>query len=66
MGTARDHWTVEAMLVYGGGFVRCLARTAQAADDENLRRLKAAWPEYWSKYEAMGEQLRLQREGSDA
>lgn len=38
------------MRKYGGGFVIALAQAAHIADDENLRRIKAAWPEYWKKY----------------
>lgn len=54
-----DYWTVQAMKRYGGGFVRALADAAILADDDNLSRLKAAWPEYWLKYSDLSERLRL-------
>ncbi len=28
-----------------------LAEAAYRADGENLRRIKAAWPEYWAQYQ---------------
>ena len=38
------------MRKYGGSFVKALAEAALRADDDNLRRIKTAWPEYWAKY----------------
>lgn len=49
----QDHQTIEAMKRYGGGFVKALADAALLADDINLERLKAAFPEYWKKYSDM-------------
>ncbi len=40
------------METYGGSFVKALAGAARHADDENLRRIKATWPEYWVTYGA--------------
>ena len=42
--------TLEAMMVYGSGFVRSLARCMGQADPENFARLKAAFPELWRDY----------------
>jgi hypothetical protein len=41
---------IDAMEKYGGSFVKALAETARRADPINLRRVKAAWPEYWNQY----------------
>lgn len=48
-----DFATMSAMIRYGGGFVEALGAAAQRADLENLRRLKAAFPEYWRQYAAL-------------
>lgn len=53
----RDYWTLNAMAKYGGGFVKALAETARHADQNNLNRIKQAWPEYWKEYEHMGKSL---------
>lgn len=52
--TDADLKTVNAMIRYGGGFVRALGEAASRADDENLERIKQAFPEYWSNYTALG------------
>jgi hypothetical protein len=44
---------VEAMRKYGGGFVKCLAECFAHADQFNLKRLEAAFPEYVEQYIAM-------------
>lgn len=48
-----DFHVITAMIKYGGGFVRRLGEAARHADDENMRRIKAAWPDYWAKYTEM-------------
>lgn len=48
-----DHKTAEQMALRGGNFVRHLGLCACAADADNLERLKEAFPELWTKYEAM-------------
>jgi hypothetical protein len=53
---AHDVEVIDAMRRYGGGFVKALAEAAARADDENLGRLKAAWPEYWERYSEMAKQ----------
>ncbi len=45
-----DDDVVDEMERTGGGFVRALAAAARKADRENLRRIKAAFPEYWVTY----------------
>jgi hypothetical protein len=51
-----DYDTIQAMLKYGGSFIVALAKAWQAADLENQRKLKHAFPEYWSQYKEMVEQ----------
>jgi len=46
-----DQETAEAMIRYGGNFVRALADLYRQADDENRARIKATWSEYWRKYD---------------
>lgn len=43
----------EAMLKWGGGFVKALAQAMRIADDDNLKKLKDAFPEYWKQYKEM-------------
>ena len=42
---------------YGGSFVRKLGAAALVADEQNLRRIKSTWPEYWDQYSRMAQQL---------
>lgn len=48
-----DFDTIDAMRIYGGGFVKALAEAAFHADPQNLARLKAAFPDYWATYREM-------------
>ena len=52
-----DKKTIETMMEYGGSFVRKLGAAALAADQENLAKIKATWPDYWSQYSRMAKQL---------
>jgi hypothetical protein len=45
------------MMEYGGSFVRKLGAAALVADQQNLRRIKSTWPEYWEQYTRMAQQL---------
>lgn len=45
------------MQEYGGSFVRALGYAALQADPDNLRKVKDTWPDYWSKYQEMAEQI---------
>ena len=52
-----DKKTIETMMEYGGSFVRKLGAAALVADDQNLRRIKNTWPEYWDQYTRMAKQI---------
>ena len=43
------HRVAEMMYQHGGGFVHRLGAALCAADRENARRIKAAFPEYWAQ-----------------
>lgn len=53
----QDYYTLRAMSIYGGSFVKALAVLAWSADPNNLEKIKGTWPEYWSEYQKMGEKL---------
>ena len=38
------------MILNGGGFVKAIGHAARLADERNLDRLKAAFPDYWERY----------------
>lgn len=40
----------ESMEEYGGSFVQTLGRAMRLADEDNLNRIEAGWPEYMVKY----------------
>ena len=42
------------MMKYGGNFVQCLASCILAADDNNIIKIKNAFPEYWEQYKNIG------------
>lgn len=50
-----DFKILKAMRKYGGGFATQLAIAAYCADDENLARIKAAFPDLWEKYAKFAE-----------
>jgi hypothetical protein len=52
-----DKKTIETMMEYGGSFVRKLGAAAYVADEENLAKIKATWPDYWAEYSRMAKQL---------
>lgn len=49
-GWEADRRTIVAMLRFGGSFVQALGRAAECADRENLAKIKAVWPDFWTKY----------------
>ncbi len=53
----RDFDVASTMIEYGGSFVRKLGAAALVADPENLAKIKATWPDYWSQYDRMAKQL---------
>jgi len=48
--SSEDWQVVEAMSVYGGNFVRCLAAAFKAADPTNFKKLKDAFAVVWQEY----------------
>ena len=50
MRTEDDLKVVEAMIRFGGGFVKALGQAFEKADETNFNRLKEAFPEYWADY----------------
>lgn len=48
--TPTDNEIAQAMITWGGSFVQRLGQLYGWADEDNRRRLKAAFPEYWQKY----------------
>ncbi|MEY4442577.1 MAG: hypothetical protein RL442_1577 [Pseudomonadota bacterium] len=52
-----DRDVARTMQEYGGSFVRALGHAALQADPENLRKVKDTWPDYWSKYQEMAQQI---------
>ncbi|HUW57377.1 MAG TPA: hypothetical protein VMZ92_12140 [Planctomycetota bacterium] len=48
-----DRETVIAMGRYGGSFIRGIAAAALAADAENFKRLRAAFPDHFESYARM-------------
>jgi hypothetical protein len=53
-----DYATVEAMVRYGGSFVKALGQAWYAADSDNKSRLRAAFPEYWKQYADIATQMK--------
>lgn len=50
-----DVKTIQAMIRFGGSFVKALGHAAFAADAENLQKIKDTWPEYWQRYTEMSQ-----------
>ena len=46
----------QGMRKYGGRFVLALAEALVQADEDNTKRIKEAWPEYWAQYLELGGQ----------
>ena len=40
----------EAMMKYGGSFVKALGQALLLADSDNAEKIKIAFKEYWEKY----------------
>lgn len=57
-----DYTVMVSMKTYGGKFVRALGNAISLADEQNLARLKAAFPELWKSYAEMAE-LQAKRKG---
>lgn len=52
---------VEEMQRSGGSFVATLGLAALRADEINLRKIKATWPNEWARYEELARQRRAQQ-----
>ena len=61
-----DHEVIETMRNHGGSFAYALARAASCADDDNLVRLKRAFPDYWQVYKSMAASIKSKLERDDA
>jgi len=55
MITDRD--TARCMIEHGGSFVAKLGAAALAADPVNLKKIRDAFPDYWSSYLELAIQL---------
>ena len=45
-----DYKTIQAMLTFGGRFVKALAHAARCADATNLAKIKECWADEWDRY----------------
>lgn len=52
-----DCYVVWTMNKYGGSFAQSLAKAALMADETNLEKIKATWPELWKQYSKMAWQV---------
>ncbi len=62
------NWEItEAMIKYGGSFVKGLGELHRKADDINKIRLKKAFPEYWAEYKeiAINDKIREMNKGKE-
>lgn len=48
-----DYEVIDAMITYGGSFVKQLGLAFRAADSINRAKLHAAFPEYWNEYDEL-------------
>jgi hypothetical protein len=53
--TTQERATLDAMMKYGGNFVRALERAYVSADPENRQKIRETWRIEWAKYERMAE-----------
>lgn len=53
-----DRRVLYAMQRFGGGFIQALAEAFLHADQQNRAKIKATWPEYWSKYSEMAKSMK--------
>lgn len=59
----QDHEIVAAMIANGGSFVQALGECFRRADGPNFAKLRAAFPEYWTRYGHVAESLRARWSG---
>ena len=60
----KDYWTTQAMIMYGGDFVRRLGVLFRFADQNNRQAIKDTWPGYWSDYTKQGLELKASEESN--
>lgn len=48
--TEQDRIVIEAMRKFGGSFAAALALACMKADENNLQRIKDAFPDMWERY----------------
>lgn len=56
--TTTDSRIIGAMLSYGGGFVKALARAYQLADTDNQTKIKLAFSNLFLNYEEMAKNMK--------
>lgn len=56
MGTKDDVQVIQMMRRFGGSFARALAEACVCADDANLAKIRAAFPELWREYAELRQQ----------
>lgn len=49
----QNRQVIEAMEIYGGSFVKSLAKSFKHADPNNFNKLKHTFSEYWDEYAEM-------------
>ena len=54
----KDWWTTEAMIRFGGSFVKGLGNLWRLADTTNRSKLEQAFLNYFEVYKSQGEMLR--------
>ena len=57
-----DAETIRFMKANGGSFVRALGEAATRADNANIARIKAAFPEYWARYSQWADKEKADKE----
>jgi len=53
----------NAMIDHGGSFVSALGKALLLADENNARRIRLAFYEYWNEYRGMAEMDKKGTEG---
>lgn len=57
-----DYEIVNAMERFGGSFAVAMAAACRRADEDNLERIKAAFPELWEEYANMARLIRARQQ----
>jgi len=58
MSDMGEYEITAAMMTYGGGFVSALGSLIRRADEDNKRRLVAAFPEYIAEYRDIARRMK--------